>query len=384
MKIIIYLVGGYIRDKMLGIKLKERDWLVIGCSPSNLLKFNFINIGNFFPVFLHPQTKEEYALARIERKIGKGYKGFKCFNKIYISIDQDLKRRDLTINSIALTHAGNYIDPYNGISDLKKKIIRNVSISFVEDPLRILRTARFLSKFYHLGFKIHASLFFLMDKIQFKQGIKYLSCDRISIEIKKTLLTKNPDVFFKILYFINILDLIIPTLHFIWKTHKNFQKISKIFFNIYTYRQKINNVFFFNNLLKCENISILKKRNVKNTFFYNSFSIITDSVYLYIFFINNNKLRREINIFQFYLLCKIFKQNKFFKQILNFTYIINPSLKIKTYMNSYFIQNYILTSKNYILKIKSSLKKDISIRYQKLFLNAVYYNKLFFYFNYFK
>ena len=205
-------------------------------------------------------------------------------------------------------YTGNYIDPYNGISDLKKKIIRNVSISFIEDPLRILRTARFLSKFYHLGFKIHSSLFFLMNNIKFKQGVKYLSCDRILIEIKKTLLTKNPDIFFKVLYFINILDLIIPILHFIWKTHENFQKISKIFFNIYTYRQKINNVFFFYKLLKCEKNFTLKKRHDKKTFFYNSFSIVIDSTYLYTFFINNNKLKKEINIFQFYLLCKIYKQ----------------------------------------------------------------------------
>ena len=143
----IYLVGGAVRDKLLGISVKDRDWVVIGATPEEMIKKGFKAVGDDFPVFLHPETKEEYALARTERKSGKGYKGFVFYSSPKITLEDDLKRRDLTINAIAEDDNGNLIDPYGGEADLKNGILRHVSPAFVEDPLRILRIARFAACF---------------------------------------------------------------------------------------------------------------------------------------------------------------------------------------------------------------------------------------------
>ena len=146
-----YLVGGAVRDKLLGIPIKDRDWVVTGATPEEMIKEGFKAVGEDFPVFLHPQTKEEYALARTARKSGKGYKGFTFYSSPEIMLEEDLKRRDITINAIAEDENGNLIDPYDGKTDLKNGILRHVSSAFVEDPLRVLRVARFAACF---GFKI--------------------------------------------------------------------------------------------------------------------------------------------------------------------------------------------------------------------------------------
>jgi tRNA nucleotidyltransferase (CCA-adding enzyme) len=146
-----YLVGGAVRDKLLGIPVKDRDWVVVGATPEEMIKEGFKAVGEDFPVFLHPYTKEEYALARTERKSGKGYKGFVFFSSPDVTLEDDLKRRDLTINAIAEDEYGNLIDPYSGEADLKNGVLRHVSSAFVEDPLRVLRVARFAACF---GFKI--------------------------------------------------------------------------------------------------------------------------------------------------------------------------------------------------------------------------------------
>ena len=233
----IFLVGGAVRNNLLSIIVKEKDWLVIGSNPLHLLKLNFLNVGNIFPVFLHPKTKEEYALARIEKKIGLGYIGFECFYNDLITLKEDLKRRDLTINAIAQNVKGNFIDPYGGLKDIKKKLIRNVSNSFIEDPLRILRVARFAAQFYHLGFKIHVNLFYIMKKIVKKRELGTLSFNRIFKEIKKAFYCKNPDVFFKILYYLNALEIIFPFLYQIWIYNPN-KAIRNVFYNLYLFRQK--------------------------------------------------------------------------------------------------------------------------------------------------
>src|SRR6056297_1076741 len=136
---ISYLVGGAVRDELLNLPVSERDWVVVGATPEAMLNQNFRPVGKDFPVFLHPETQEEYALARTERKISKGYTGFEFYTSTEVTLEQDLLRRDLTINAIAKDSEGQYIDPYGGINDLKNKILRHVSPAFAEDPVRILR-----------------------------------------------------------------------------------------------------------------------------------------------------------------------------------------------------------------------------------------------------
>ena len=134
-----FLVGGAVRDKFLGIPVKDRDWVVVGATPEEMIKKGFKPVGEDFPVFIHPDTKEEYALARTERKSGKGYKGFQFYTSPDVSLEDDLKRRDLTINAMAEDENGNLIDPYGGKDDLKNGMLRHISTAFVEDPLRVLR-----------------------------------------------------------------------------------------------------------------------------------------------------------------------------------------------------------------------------------------------------
>ncbi|HQW57883.1 MAG TPA: multifunctional CCA tRNA nucleotidyl transferase/2'3'-cyclic phosphodiesterase/2'nucleotidase/phosphatase, partial [Gammaproteobacteria bacterium] len=150
----IYLVGGAVRDKLLGLPQRERDWVIVGGTPEALLAEGYKPVGKDFPVFLHPQTQEEYALARTERKTGKGYYGFECYASPDVTLEEDLSRRDLTINAMATTERGEIIDPFQGQADLKNKTLRHVSSAFAEDPVRILRVARFAARFAPLGFTV--------------------------------------------------------------------------------------------------------------------------------------------------------------------------------------------------------------------------------------
>jgi tRNA nucleotidyltransferase (CCA-adding enzyme) len=143
----IYLVGGAVRDRLLGLEVKDRDWVVVGATPEEMTARGFKMVGADFPVFLHPETKEEYALARTERKSGRGYKGFTVYAGSDVTLEQDLARRDLTINAMAEDSSGRLIDPFHGADDLKRGILRHVSPAFVEDPLRVLRVARFAARF---------------------------------------------------------------------------------------------------------------------------------------------------------------------------------------------------------------------------------------------
>ena len=159
----IYLVGGAVRDKLLNIEVYENDWVVVGASENELASKGYKKIGKDFPVFLHPETKEEYALARKERKSGTGHKGFKFKFDSSVSLEEDLLRRDLTVNAIAKDSNGELIDPYNGIEDINNRILRKVSSAFEEDPLRVLRVARFASKLKFLGFEIEDATLNLMS-----------------------------------------------------------------------------------------------------------------------------------------------------------------------------------------------------------------------------
>ncbi|MFN3234348.1 MAG: multifunctional CCA tRNA nucleotidyl transferase/2'3'-cyclic phosphodiesterase/2'nucleotidase/phosphatase [Gammaproteobacteria bacterium] len=194
----IYLVGGAVRDALLGRKIKERDWVVVGATPKELLAQGFQQVGKDFPVFIHPETGEEYALARTERKIGKGYTGFECDASPNVTLEEDLLRRDLTINAMAQTNDGDIIDPYHGQRDLKEKYLRHVSPAFVEDPLRVLRLARFAARFPQ--FSVADETMAMMKTIVAEGEMKALTPERVWVETRKALEESAPQRYFEILF----------------------------------------------------------------------------------------------------------------------------------------------------------------------------------------
>src|SRR5574344_83645 len=206
----VYLVGGAVRDKLLGLDKADRDYVVVGSTVENMLKNGFSQVGHDFPVFLHPKTHEEYALARTERKNGHGYLGFNCDFNENITLEEDLIRRDLTINAIAMDEDGKLYDPFHGVDDLKNKVLRHVSGAFVEDPLRVLRVARFYARFCHLGFTIAPETKELMRKIALSGELKALTPERIFIELQKALSTKSPEEFILALREVEALKEVLP------------------------------------------------------------------------------------------------------------------------------------------------------------------------------
>ena len=179
----IYKVGGAVRDHIMGVRPNDSDWVVVGSTPEEMKSLGYKQVGADFPVFLHPETNEEYALARTEKKTGKGYSGFSVQYEKNISLEEDLLRRDLTVNSIAMSESGQIIDPYNGVKDIKNKILRHTSEAFYEDPLRALRLARFKTKFS--GFSIHEETAEVLSKILLSGEIAYLTKERVLQEMKK-------------------------------------------------------------------------------------------------------------------------------------------------------------------------------------------------------
>lgn len=206
----IYLVGGAVRNKLLGIPIHDRDWVVVGATSKDLIKLGFRQVGKGFPVFLHPKTNEEYALARTEKKIASGYLGFSCHVSPLITIEDDLFRRDLTINAIAQDKTGKFIDPYYGIKDIKKRLLRHISPSFIEDPLRVLRVARFSSQLFEKKFSIAEETKLLMNKMVKNNELNTLNPERLWSETKKALLTMSPDIYFQVLHDCGALRVIFP------------------------------------------------------------------------------------------------------------------------------------------------------------------------------
>ncbi|MCK5897575.1 MAG: multifunctional CCA addition/repair protein [Methylococcales bacterium] len=207
-----FLVGGAVRDKLLGYPVVEHDWVVLGETPETMMAQGFSAVGKDFPVFLHPKTREEYALARTERKIGIGYKGFEVHSDANVTLEEDLIRRDLTINAMALSSEGNIIDPYDGQADLKKRIFRHVSPAFSEDPVRVLRLARFAARYKHLNFTIAPETLALMQKMVAEGEVAHLVAERVWAETYKALNEKNPATFFEVLRECNALAVIFPEL----------------------------------------------------------------------------------------------------------------------------------------------------------------------------
>ena len=195
----IYLVGGAVRDKLLGLPVQDRDYVVVGSTPDEMVAGGFKPVGADFPVFLHPETKEEYALARTERKSGHGYKGFKVYAAPDVTLEDDLRRRDLTINAMAEDEHGQLVDPFGGADDLRQGVLRHVSAAFAEDPVRILRVARFAARYAKWGFHVAHSTNKLMQQMVESGEVDHLVAERVWTELERALGEDKPSRFFEVL-----------------------------------------------------------------------------------------------------------------------------------------------------------------------------------------
>mgnify|MGYP000291181688 FL=1 len=210
----VYCVGGAVRDELLGLSVQDRDFVVVGSTPTEMEAAGYKPVGKDFPVFLHPNTRDEYALARTERKTAKGYKGFQVHADPDVTLEQDLARRDLTINAIAKDESGHLIDPYSGIQDLKDKVLRHVSPAFSEDPVRILRAARFAARF--IDFDVAPATMDLMREMVEKGEVDALVPERVWQEISKGLMEEKPSRMFEVLRACGALKKIMPELDALW------------------------------------------------------------------------------------------------------------------------------------------------------------------------
>lgn len=221
----VYLVGGAVRDQLLGRQVKDQDFVVVGSTVDEMLAAGFCQVGADFPVFLHPKTKNEYALARTERKLGHGYQGFQVFASPEVTLQEDLQRRDLTVNAMAIEVksltdpsplTGRVIDYYGGLEDIKTKTLRHVSSAFSEDPLRVLRTARFYSRYFPLGFNIAEETLELMTSLVDSGELTHLSRERIWQESSRALMQDSPQVYWQCLDDIGAIKALYPALYEAW------------------------------------------------------------------------------------------------------------------------------------------------------------------------
>lgn len=208
-----YLVGGAVRDNLLQLPIKDRDYMVVGATPEQMFELGYKQVGKDFPVFLHPKTQQEYALARTEQKTGSGYAGFSCDASPDVTLEEDLLRRDLTINAIAQDDKGVLFDPYNGIADIENKLLRHVSDAFIEDPLRVLRVARFAARFHTIGFTVADETLALMTRISQSGELQALTPERVFLELDKALSTDSPHIFIQVLNQCQALEILFPEIH---------------------------------------------------------------------------------------------------------------------------------------------------------------------------
>jgi tRNA nucleotidyltransferase (CCA-adding enzyme) len=212
----VYLVGGAVRDELLGLPVAERDWVVVGATPGEMERLGYRAVGRDFPVFLHPETKDEYALARTERKVGRGYRGFEVHFDPDVTLEDDLRRRDLTINAMARDGDGRLVDPYGGQADLAARRLRHVSEAFAEDPVRILRVARFAARFAPLGFAVAPETVELMRGMVGSGEVDALVPERVWQETLKALREPRPDAFLAVLRDCGALARVFPELDALW------------------------------------------------------------------------------------------------------------------------------------------------------------------------
>jgi tRNA nucleotidyltransferase (CCA-adding enzyme) len=206
----IYLVGGAVRDRLLGLPVQDRDYVVVGAQPDDLLRLGYKSVGKDFPVFLHPQTSEEYALARTERKTGRGYHGFAFDTAPQVTLEEDLQRRDLTINAMAEDEQGALIDPFGGAADLRDRLLRHVSPAFAEDPVRVLRLARFAARYASRGFRIAGETLELMRQMVHAGEVDHLQAERVWAETRKALGEATPSAFVQTLRDCGALKVLLP------------------------------------------------------------------------------------------------------------------------------------------------------------------------------
>ncbi|TWX68449.1 multifunctional CCA addition/repair protein [Colwellia sp. C1TZA3] len=211
-----FLVGGAVRDALLKRAVVDNDYVVVGSSVEEMLSLGFLQVGKDFPVFIHPQNRQEYALARTEKKAGQGYTGFNCNASANVTLEEDLLRRDLTINAMAMDEQGKIVDPYNGQIDLTNRVLRHVSPAFIEDPLRVLRVARFAARYHEYGFTIAPETLTLMTKLSESGELSSLSGERVWQEMERSLANAHPEVFFQVLYQCQALKSLWPELHNLW------------------------------------------------------------------------------------------------------------------------------------------------------------------------
>jgi tRNA nucleotidyltransferase (CCA-adding enzyme) len=223
-----FLVGGAVRDALLGCAVVDNDYVVVGSSVQEMLSLGFLQVGKDFPVFIHPQSRQEYALARTEKKAGRGYTGFNCDASASVTLEEDLLRRDLSINAMAMDESGKIIDPYNGQIDLDNRVLRHVSPAFIEDPLRVLRVARFAARYHDYSFTIAPETFALMTKLSGSGELSSLSAERVWQEMERSLADAHPEVFFQVLYQCQALKSLWPDLHDLWDTPELEQSQAKI------------------------------------------------------------------------------------------------------------------------------------------------------------
>jgi tRNA nucleotidyltransferase (CCA-adding enzyme) len=246
----IYLVGGAVRDQIMGLSVKDKDYVVVGSTFKEMVKLGYKPIGKDFPVFLHPKTHNEYALARTERKVSRGYKGFRIYASKEVTLEEDLKRRDLTINAIAKDARGQFIDPFHGIKDIKNKVLRHVSSAFVEDPIRVLRIARFSARFHQ--FKIHPKTESILKQIVRNKEIEAVASERIWHELFVGFSEKKSYLMIEVLHKCGALKLLLPEMNYIKHKHsikKSFEyalkskyspEIKAALFFMYLYPLRLN------------------------------------------------------------------------------------------------------------------------------------------------
>ena len=325
-----FLVGGAIRDKILGIATEstEKDYVIVDSSPEEMKSLGFRQVGKEFPVFLHPQSKEEYALARLERKVGKGYKGFEFITSKSVTLEQDLSRRDLTINAIAQNKdgSGEYIDPFGGLDDIKARKLKHVSEAFTEDPVRILRTARFASRFNHLGFTIDSKTLDLMKMMVSSGEVDALTPERVFKEINLSMNSESPSIFFEVLIETGAYQRLFPMLEMTQAVnlklldHENLT--SEVRLALWLYDQNPSNIGLLCEHLKCP-------KDIQQ---------IAELVSIWHNFVSDFLSHKPEEILNFYLKTDGLRRQKRFELILDsFKYLnidTSPIVQLKNQLNS--------------------------------------------------
>lgn len=374
-----YLVGGAVRDFILKSSIRDRDWLVIGFTPKMMFDRGYFQVGKFFPVFIHPVSKEEYSLARTESKIGKKHTDFNTNYNNKITLNEDLKRRDITINSIAMNKYGNFIDPCNGLRDIKRRIIKHISNSFEEDPLRIFRVASFAARLSHLNFYVSKKTIIFMKNMIKRGDLKYVTAERIWKETRKALKSKNPHIYFYILYKCNALKKVFPEIYNSIKNklkyNKNNEKATINIFRIHKnviFNVSIRLALFFlrfnindSKLIRsiCTRIKVPNKiANVAivSTLYYNH--------------INNIKYKSSkyiINIFD-----EISAWNRpYIIKMMSIIFFLHKDKRKNKFSNSFFLYKYFYLVKN--INFKDIIKK----KYDKPSISLALNNKRILYLN---